>query len=233
MYRALPGTRRRVPIHCAAFALALIIAACNGADETASDSAPAAGDTIRIAHERARDLTGDGVPERIAVQALGPAYDSLDVRLTISGNDRVLHAARWNTGLYFFFEDRTHLTDSAVEARVREHLAALVTDSLSQRGPAVQWWSERQRTREMRASIRHSVAESMWRESHGVPVSDPLPREAYAGIAAIQPPEPRVDSLVRELRDRPVYSYYAGGEANYYIAWSDREQRFHMVYSCC
>ena len=216
-----------------ALALLLMVAACSPAGDDASDAARTAGDTIRIAHERARDLTGDGVPERIAVQAVGPAYDSLDVRLTISGGNRVLHAARWNTALYFFFEDPAHLTDSVVETRVREHLAALVTDSLSQRGPPVQWWSERERTREVRASIRHSVAESMWRESHGVPVSDPLPREAYAGIAALQAPMSRVDSLVRELRDRPVYSYYAGGEATYYIAWSDREQRFHMVYSCC
>src|SRR5688500_995038 len=47
MHRASPGTRRRVPMHRAAVALALIVAACNGADETASDGAPTAGDTIR------------------------------------------------------------------------------------------------------------------------------------------------------------------------------------------
>ena len=215
-------------------ALLLAIAACSGPDgDTASDGAPTQHDGIRIEHERARDLTGDGVAERIRVEAAGPAYDSLEVQLTIRGGGRVLHSARWNSGLYFFYEDRTLLSDSLVEARVREHLATLVTDSLSERGPPVLWWSERERTRELRASIRNSVAESMWRESHSVPPSEPLPREAYAGIAAIQPPEPRVDSLVRELRDRPVYAYYAGGEATYYIAWSDREQRFHMVYSCC
>ena len=214
--------------------LIAIAAACFSPDgETASDVAPTQRDGIRIRHERSHDLTGDGEAERIRVEAVGPAYDSLDVVLTIHGGNRVLHSARWNTGLYFFYEDRSLLSDSIVEARVREHLATLVTDSLSERGPPVMWWSERERTRELRAAIRHSVAESMWRESHRVPPSEPLPREAYAGIAAIEPPEARVDSLVRELRDRPVYGYYAGGEATYYIAWSEREQRFHMVYSCC
>ena len=230
---AFSRTRRRGSIRGLVSAFLALVTACSSTGGDSPDGAESAADTLSIAHEASRDLTGDGVLERITVVARGPAYDSMDVRLAISGRGQVLHAAEWSTGLYFFYEDRALLADSVVETRVREHLADLVTDGLSESGPPVQWWSERERTREMRASIRHSVAESMWRESHRVPVSEPLPREAYAGIAALQPPEARVDSLVKELRDKPVYSYYAGGEANYYIAWSDREQQFHVVYSCC
>ena len=213
--------------------LLITLLACSSGEDPPSAGAPSDGEPIRIAHAADRDLTGDGVPERIEVEARGPAFDSLEVRLTISRGGRPLHAARWNSALYFFYEEPSLLADSVIEARVREHLATLVTDSLSDRGPPVLWWSERERTREVRASLERSVAEVMWRESHGLAPGDPLPREAYAGIAALQPPAARVDSLVRELRDKPVYSYFAGGEATYYIAWSDREQRFHMVYSCC
>ena len=43
----------------------------------------------------------------------------------------------------------------------------------------------------------------------------------------------RVESLVAELRDRPTFRYFAGGEATYAIAWSEEERRFVTVWACC
>jgi hypothetical protein len=42
-----------------------------------------------------------------------------------------------------------------------------------------------------------------------------------------------VSALVAELRDRPSFRYYAGGEASYGLAWSAREGRLVTVFACC
>ncbi|HUF28694.1 MAG TPA: hypothetical protein VMM18_17065 [Gemmatimonadaceae bacterium] len=199
----------------------------NGPDQAAADS-------IRIRHALERDLTGDGIPERLEVLATGPAYDSLDIRLTIrSLTDTLLYAARWRSALYFVYDDRTRIRDSVIAERVREHLSDVLAANAFHRGPPVLWQSERERNREVRESIRYSVAEDIWRERHGVPVGDTLPHQALAEIAAMQPPNERVDALVRELRDRPAFAYFAGGEATYHIAWSPSERKFHVLFSCC
>ena len=42
-----------------------------------------------------------------------------------------------------------------------------------------------------------------------------------------------VESLVAELRDKPTFRYFAGGEATYAIAWSEEERRFVTIWACC
>jgi hypothetical protein len=42
-----------------------------------------------------------------------------------------------------------------------------------------------------------------------------------------------VRALAAELRDRPSFRYFAGGEATYAVAWSPSERRFVVVYGCC
>jgi hypothetical protein len=39
--------------------------------------------------------------------------------------------------------------------------------------------------------------------------------------------------VLAEVRTRPSFMYYAGGEATYAIAWSDRESAFVRTHSCC
>jgi hypothetical protein len=46
-------------------------------------------------------------------------------------------------------------------------------------------------------------------------------------------PEADVALLVAELAQRPSFTYYAGGEVVYTIAWSDRERRFIRIQACC
>jgi hypothetical protein len=88
----------------------------------------------------------------------------------------------------------------------------------------------------MRDAIRDDVAEEMWRQENRIPVDSSTPPTAGAAIDTIahaRVSDARVESLVAELRDRPTFRYFAGGEANYAIAWSEEERRFVTVWACC
>lgn len=187
---------------------------------------------ISIQHQREFELTGDTLAETVRVLATGSRYDSLDVRLEIRGSDGAgLYDARWPSHLYFVYLDRAQLSEAEVLRRVRSHLQRLVHDSAyydprGGRGRPSIFQLDRDQ-------VAYSVAERDWRDAHGIPDTLPIPPEAHSEIDAAAANADRVSGLVAELLGQPAFRYFAGGEANYTIAWSPSERRFFTIWSCC
>lgn len=212
-------------------------AACGrDAGQQASDTT-AAGPGITIRRTREVDLTGDRRPERFVVLATGNRYDSLEVTLEIrSPEDSLLYIDSWDSGLYFQYDDRAQLTDSVVEQRVRAQVDSLLGNTSFRPGGDELTTDERMNREGMREAIRDDVAEAMWRRANQIPIDSSTPPAAEGAIDAIardSVSDARLESLVAELRDRPTFRYFAGGEANYAIAWSEEERRFVTVWACC
>jgi len=55
--------------------------------------------------ERAVDLTGDGIPDTIRIQASGPTADGLDIELTINSLGREVYRDEWESGMFFVVLD--------------------------------------------------------------------------------------------------------------------------------
>jgi hypothetical protein len=197
----------------------------------------ATGDAITIRRTREVDLTGDRRPERFLVLATGPRYDSLEVTLEIrSPEDSLLYTASWESSFYFHYDDRSQLTDSIVEHRVRAQIDSLLADDAFQPAGRSLTTDERINREGMRDAIRYDIAEERWRTANGIPADSSTPPQAHDAIARIAQDsvgEAQIESLVAELRDRPTFRYFAGGEATYAIAWSDEERRFVTVWACC
>jgi hypothetical protein len=187
---------------------------------------------ISIQHERDFELTGDSAAESVRVMATGNSYDSLDVRLEIRERDgTILYVDRWSSRLYFIYVDRAQFSDAEVLRRVRAHLQRLVHDSSyfdprtgGQRRPIFQI---------DRDQVAYSVAERDWRDAKEIADTTELEPEAHNEIHARNASAERVAGLVSELNAMPVFTYYAGGEANYTIAWSPSERRFFTIRACC
>jgi hypothetical protein len=216
----------------------MVMAAACGRDADRQRSGDAStGDAITIRRAREVDLTGDRRPERFVVVATGPRYDSLDVTLEIrSPEDSLLYADSWDSGFYFHYDDRSQLTDSIVEQRVRAQIDSLLGNASFRPGGTELTSDERMNREGMRDAIRYDVAEEMWRRANGVPVDSSTPptaMDAVNQLARDSVSDARVESLVAELLDRPTFRYFAGGEATYAIAWSDEERRFVTVWACC
>lgn len=213
------------------------MAACGrDSDQVASDSA-ASGPVITIRRTRDVDLTGDRRPERFVVLAAGSRYDSLDVTLEIrSPEDSLLYTDSWDSWLYFENDDRSLLTDSVVEHRVRAQIDSVLASASFRPGGSELTTDERLNREGMRDAIREDVAEEMWRRANQIPIDSSTPPtagEAIDAMARDSVGDARVESLVAELRDKPTFRYFAGGEATYAIAWSEEERRFVTIWACC
>lgn len=224
------------PLPRCAVLLALCTACGRDAGETASDSA-VTGPSITIRRTRDIDLTGDRRAERFVVLATGSRYDSLDVTLEIrSPEDSLLYTDSWDSWLYFENDDRSLLTDSLVEHRVRAQIDSILGSASFRPGGSELTTDERMNREGMRDAIREDVAEEVWRRANRIPIDSSTPPSAAEAIYAIardSVSDARVESLVAELRDRPTFRYFAGGEATYAIAWSEEERRFVTIWACC
>ena len=227
--------------YAAALVMALSGQACtptpDASDTTAASVAPAAptGDTIRIARGISEDLTGDGRPERLTLDARGPTIDSLRVRLEIrSPEDSLLLASSWTSEFYFQYVDRAEMTDAAADSTVRKHINAVLTDSAF-RNRVAGTVSDTMMLGMMRDAIRYDIATHQWRTENSLAPGDELPPAAHDPINTLARavPRSRIDALVTELRGRKTFTWFAGGEVTYTIAWSDRERRFVTIFSCC
>lgn len=209
------------------------LAACGRDAENGSGAA--AGEPVALRRTRQVDLTGDRRPERLVVVATGARYDSLAITLEIrSPEDSLLYADSWESSVYFQNDDRSRLADSAVEQRVRAQIDSVLGNNSFRPAGTELTPDERMNREGMRDAIRFDIAEEMWRRANGVPVDSSTPPTAMEAIEAIardSVSDARVESLVAELRDRPTFRYFAGGEATYAIAWSEEERRFVTVWS--
>jgi hypothetical protein len=216
--------------------LVLSTACDRDADRAPSDSVAAA-PTISIRRTREIDLTGDRQPERFVVLATGPRYDSLDVTLEIrSPGDSLLYTDSWESGFYFHDDDISQLSDSLIEHRVRTQIDSVLANSAFRPGGQELTTNERMNRDGMRDAIRSDVAEAMWRRANGIPIDSSTPPGALQTIDAMardSVSDARVESLVAELRGRPTFMFFVGGEENYAIAWSEEERRFVTIWACC
>jgi hypothetical protein len=216
---------------------ALVIIMAAACDRDGDRDASGAGDPITIRRTREVDLTGDRRPERFLVVATGPRYDSLEVTLEIrSPEDSLLYVDSWDSGFYFHYDDRSQLTDSVVEQRVRAQIDSLLGNASFRPGGTQLTTDERMNQEGMRDAIRYDVAEEIWRRANQIPIDSSTPPTALDAVnqlAQDSVSDARIESLVAELRDRPTFRYFAGGEATYSIAWSDEERRFVTVWACC
>lgn len=187
---------------------------------------------ISIRHDREFELTGDSVPEVVRATASGSSYDSLNVRIEIRTRDGTpLYADRWTSLLYFVYEERAQFSDAEVIRKVRGHIQGLVNDSSyydprggRPRPPIFQVDREH---------LGYSIAERDWRDRHAAPDTAKIPPEAHSEIDAREAAAERLERLLEELARQPAFTYFAGGEANYTIAWSPSERRFFVVWACC
>ena len=219
-------------------ALALAVIACtpktDAADST-RDSVAAPVDSINVVKERSEDLTGDGSPEKLTLTARGARMDSLRVRLEIrSASDSLLYTAAWSSRFYFQYIDRAAMSDAAADSVVHRRLDAVLADTAFRTatpGPA----ADTMRASMMRDAIRYDIATSQLRARHGLPLAAELPPAAHDSInvLAAAVPKAQIDALYSELQGKKSFTFFAGGEVTYAIAWSERERRFVTIFSCC
>jgi hypothetical protein len=203
--------------------------------EPGSADWPESGQAVNLRRERALDFTGDGAVEVVQVTARGEEHDSLEITLVIrnAAGDTL-----WRDGwpsLHYFKYDRVE-GKSAEEVRqiVRSHVDSLLADDrFSQRGLPPRLRRGGDSRAMMQEAVQYHLAELDWRGRADLRPADPTPGEAYSRIEPQHVVRERVNVVLQELEARPVFWYYAGGEAVYAIAWSERENAFVRLYSCC
>ena len=221
-----------------ALAAAVLLAACApkaDAPDSANGGAPPVSDAINITKERSEDLTGDGVNEKLSLSARGSQMDSLRVRLEIrSADDSLLYASEWSSRFYFQYLERAGMSDAAADSTVRRHLDAVLVDSAFRTGVPGSA-ADTMRSAMMRDAIRYDIATNEWRTQHSLALGAEIPPAAHdsINIAAAAVPKSQIDALFQELQGKKSFTFFAGGEVTYSIAWSDREQRFVTIFSCC
>lgn len=240
--RAARSARRALPL----FSLLAALACGAGSDaraprsvDTSAGAAERALTPIAIERTASRDLTGDGVPERLIVSASGARFDSLAIQLQILDGraGARLYVARWNSRDYFKYEPSGGQPDSAAAAEriTRRNIDRVLTDSAFV-APRMTLPGGRAESVDTSA-VRYSLQELDWRRAHGLADTTPMPREAeeqlgHLGAASAADRE-RAAAVAAELRGRPTFTYREGGEITYTIAWSDRERAFVRTFSCC
>ena len=233
--------------------LALVLAAGCG-DGTPDDAPPAAsaadsvagtaadpaggtpGDAVGYRRERSIDFTGDGRSETVIVTATGSSLDSADVALTIEGaQGDTLWFETWPTQLYFKYDAAEGKADTTVTRVIQSHLDELLADDrITMAGglpPVLRQAGDPDAV--MREALRYHLAELDYRHRFDLMPADELQPQAYSAIDAADISTARVNAVMSELAGKPSLMYYAGGEATYVIAWSEREGAFVRIYSCC
>jgi hypothetical protein len=85
--------------------------------------------------------------------------------------------------------------------------------------------------------VRYHLLELDWRRAHGMADTLPTPNEVESQLGrqrVVSAEErARTTAVANELRGRPTFTYFEGGELTNTIAWSDREHAFVRVFSCC
>jgi len=226
----------------------LLVAACGpGRDrnapldvDTSSGAAERVLDAVRLDSTITRDLTGDGAPERLVARARGPRIDSLAIELEIfdGRTGARIHDARWSSRDYFKYEPVDARADSTTEREriVRRHFdRILAPDAFVP--PSMTLPGGRKEIALDTGTVRYALLELDWRRAHGLADTMPIPPEVESqlGRERVVPPEERArtKAVADELRGRPTFTLFQGGELTNTIAWSDREHAFVRVFSCC
>jgi len=214
-----------------------LIAACapkpDGPD-SARDAVRPASDSLGVTKQRSEELTGDTANETLTLDARGSKMDSLRVRLEIrSADDSLLYASTWSSRFYFQYVERAGMSDAAADSTVRRHLDVVFSDSAFRTAPGA--GADTMQASMMRDAIRYDIATNGWRTRNGRALGAEIPPAAHDSINALAAtvPKEQIDALYQELKGKKSFTFFAGGEVTYSIAWSAREQRFVTIFSCC
>jgi hypothetical protein len=189
---------------------------------------------VTFEDERRIDLTGNGLLERVTLDARGPSYDSLHIRLQIrSDADSLLYHDGWSSRRYIEAEVGAPPEDTAVQRLVRGHLTEMLKDAAFAPPAIIAGEVHEPGIMPDRDAVHHDIAEYSWRRSAGLPDTMPLPAGATDEIAAMLVPDADLAALAGELARQPSFTYYVGGEVTNNIAWSHQERRFIRIRSCC
>jgi hypothetical protein len=206
--------------------------------QAAPPAAPVTTAPNTIERTASHDLTGDGAPERLVLRATGPRADSLAVVLEIRDgrNGALLHRARWSSREYFKYLPAVARSDSAArDELVQRRLDRILADSAFV-APRTRLPGGRTETVDT-ATVRYALLELDWRRAHGIADSMPTPSAAETELGRQTTTSPalraRTLAVAGELRGRPTFTLFQGGELTNTIAWSDREHAFVRVFSCC
>ena len=232
--------------------IAVIIAGCGGegsnsdttdvsaAASAASAAAPAGsvagGSEFLWRNETYRELDGDeeNAERLVATVSRGP-LDSITVRLEIrTSKDRILYRHEWPAVSYTKYGDPGSANDSALVLRETERqMDRIFSDSAFIRGSAAPGYTGK--TDFDVDAIRYDIAEHEYRAANSLKLWERLPRGAHDEIntRARAVPLARIQTVAAEVRDKPAFKYYAGGEETYVVAWSTSEGRMVRIAACC
>jgi len=203
-------------------------------DEDAGSRVWPASGPIKYKRDRGFDFDGDGTGEQVSVTARGTSFDSLTIVLAITNMSRdTLWREEWHSLQYFNYDPREGKADSTVARIVMAHIDTLLTDDkFSQAGlpPQLSHGVPRQT---MLDAVHYHLAELGWRKKAGLAPAPPTPSDAHSAISVDSIPMERANAVVDELMKRPSFTYHAGGEVTYAIAWSASQKAFVRVFSCC
>jgi len=229
-------------------AVMLLLAACGpGRDaheprtiDTSSGAAERVLAPVRLDTTVARDLTGDGTPERLVALARGARFDSLAMELRIldGRSGALLHDARWSSRDYFKYEPAGGRADSLAEReRIVRRNFDMIFGPKAFIAPSTTLPGGRKEIVVDTATVRYALLELDWRRAHDIADTMPTPPEAESQLGrervVSQEQRARAAAVSRELRGRPTFTLFQGGELTNTIAWSDREHAFVRVFSCC
>jgi hypothetical protein len=227
----------------------MVIACSSGHDERRNETSARAGADVQSSNAetntaagqagarvtwhatRSYDLTGDGTPEQLDVSARGPSYDSLDIVLTIrQGDGKVLYVDRWNANRYFFYDHREGKADSTVQRIVMNHLQRLLRDSAFAAPPLAGHQAEVDTN-----TVRYDIAEHEVRARNGLADTVMFPPTFYDSVEHVVQtiPTTQIERVAQDVRNKPRFTYFAGGEVTSRLAWSSILGRFVRVFSCC
>ncbi len=183
---------------------------------------------------KAYDLTGDGNPETIVVHAEGARVDTAAVQLLIlNAASDTLYRGSWNAQHYFHYEDRKGFTTDSANARVVAHLQRLLSDSsFTADGPSPRMQNTIPGGIDKDA-IRYDLKEAQVRAKNSLTNGEPLTSPMYAELEKAPVTNAAIDSLAAELAKSPTFTYFAGGEITYTLAWSEARKRFVRIFACC
>jgi hypothetical protein len=156
-----------------------------------------------------RDLTGDSIPEVLALSGAGNTIDSLEVTFTIQSSGKTTYSRTWRLTRASF--NRRRLSDAALRARLAEYGREFFAESKFMSPKGFLSW--------LQGSARLHVP-----RIPDVIARDMTPNEL-----------PRARSTWDAMQGAgiTVFQFSPGGDAIRVIGWSATDDRFYDLLECC
>ena len=191
--------------------------------------------------ERRLDLTGDGRPETIRVQAHGTRPESLAVEMTITSAGRELYRVEWNSVLYFFYDEPvSEIPGDVVLSQVNSQFARLLAESAFEPFTTLDYPTAWVPTVPDSDDPRDRIAWTLKAEPARRRLTDSLGTEpSSVQLARYRWTFPvdtaAVNRVWRDMAglDLVSFTFFSGGEHLRKIVWSPMRQEFMVVWSCC